>query len=85
MGSTMILKCGSGVHFMDLKKAVDTVDHKLVLNKRKNTGLNEAVTSWFTSYLTNRQQITKCNSAISEQKEIKFRVPQESIWAPYYL
>ena len=59
-------KRGSGVLFLDLKKAFDTVSHPLLLNKSKAAGLKESAILWMRTYLCARFQITKCNSVYSE-------------------
>ena len=43
----------NGVVFMDLKKAFDTIDHQIMLQKLKNYGIDEMSLTWFESYLTN--------------------------------
>ena len=42
--------------FLDLKKALDTVDHKALLLKLQKYGIESTSYNWFTSYLTNREQ-----------------------------
>ena len=42
--------------FIDLKKAFDTVDHKILLDKAKFYGIWGPPLDWLTSYLSDRQQ-----------------------------
>ena len=41
---------------IDLKKAFDTVDHKILLTKLYYYGIRGNTLKWFESYLTNRSQ-----------------------------
>jgi hypothetical protein len=65
--------------FADLKKAFDTVDHKILLQKLSHYGINS---SWFESYLTNRLQITEFKGVKSDEDKITMGVPQGSILGP---
>ena len=40
----------NGVVFIDLKKAFDTIDHQIILQKLKNYGIDENSLTWFHSY-----------------------------------
>ena len=71
----------SGVVFLDLTKAFDTVDHSILLRKLSRYGLCDAAMSWFESYLDNRLQATFCQHYLSDQARISVGVPQGSIWA----
>ena len=42
--------------FIDLLKAFDTVDHKILIQKLKHYRINTKSLSWFKKYLTNRKQ-----------------------------
>ena len=41
----------TGVVFLDLKKAFDTVDHSILINKLKSFNIGPHARTWFTSYL----------------------------------
>ena len=45
-----------GALFIDLRRAFDTVDTSILLNKLKNIGLSNLSLAWFESYLNNRKQ-----------------------------
>ncbi len=65
--------------FLDIKKAFDTVDHKILLNKLHNCGVRGNVHAWFESYLTNRRQCVKINHTYSKMGYIKYGVTQGSV------
>ena len=51
---------GCGV-FVDLQKAFDTVDHKILLAKLNHYGICGVSNDWFKSYLSNRSQYVSIN------------------------
>ncbi len=69
----------SGVLFLDLSKAFDTVDHNIMLDKLQHLGFKAGITCWFRSYLTNRKQVTKIGNETSSPALITHGVPQGSI------
>ena len=48
--------------FIDLSKAFDPVDHKMLISKLKNYGVTGNNLNWFESYLNNRKQFTAYNN-----------------------
>ena len=67
---------------MDLSKAFDTIDHKILLKKLYNCGLRGTVLSWFRDYLFNRQQFVNFKSCNSSKLNVTCGVPQGSILGP---
>ena len=65
----------SGVIFLNLKKAFDTVDH----DELKHYGVQGPTLAWFKSYLTGRQQFCVANGVSSGKSLISCGVPQGSI------
>ena len=68
--------------FMDLSKAFDTIDHKILICKLSHYGIRGTVLSWFKDYLNNRQQYVSFQSIESHKLKIQCGVPQGSILGP---
>ena len=71
-----------GVVFVDLCKAFDLVNHRILLQKLALYNINEKSILWFQSYLNNRKQSVKVNSTSSDELTYKYGVPQGSILGP---
>ena len=71
-----------GVLLIDLSKAFDCLSHELLLAKLHAYGFSIPALRLVYSYLKNRKQRTKINSAYSYWEEILFGVPQGSILGP---
>ena len=65
--------------FLDLSKAFDTVNHQLLLHKLHMYGIRGNMHDLLASYLTNRQQFTKCNNIRSKTNTVVCGVPQGSL------
>ena len=67
---------------MDLSKAFDTLDHKILLEKFKYYGITKITLSWFKSYLSNRSSYVIFNNTRSNININSIGVPQGSILGP---
>ena len=74
-------KYGCGI-FIDLRKALDTVNHQILLQKLDHYGIRGSALSWFESYFDNRRQYVYFNGESSDLKSISCGVPQGSVLGP---
>ena len=72
----------TGAVFIDLRKAFDTVDHDILLEKLKYCGILNTELDWFSNYLKNRSQVVGFGKDLSEPCVITSGVPQGSILGP---
>ena len=70
------------VIFCDLKKAFDTCDHDILLEKMFNIGIRNTELKWFSNYLKDRLQYVFVNNASSSRLRSLKGVPQGSILGP---
>ena len=72
----------TGLVFLDLSKAFDTLDHNLLLDKLYAFGFNRSAVQWFKSYLSDRSQSVCINGISSDHEPVSFGVPQGSVLGP---
>ena len=61
--------------FLDLKKAFDTVNHQILIDKLNFYGIRGIPLAWLTSYLDNRQQYFMVNGHVSSNNTVVCGVP----------
>ncbi len=67
---------------IDLRKAFDLVDHKLLVHKLSLYGCKTRSLNWFKSYLCERQQCVSYDGHMSSCMTMSLGVPQGSILGP---
>ena len=68
--------------YIDFKKAFDTVNHKILLEKLKSLKITGNVLNWIKTYLLNRKQNTQLLGQSSLEEKVSTGVPQDSILGP---
>ena len=72
----------TGVIYLDLSKAFDTVSHSYLLSKLPSYGINGNELTWFQNYLFNRKQHIFYDGHLSKAFPVFRGVPQGSILGP---
>ena len=68
--------------FLDLSKAFDSINHKILLRRLENIGSDEHATNLIESYLSERTQRVVLNGIESDWINLKRGVPQGTILGP---
>ena len=72
----------TGMILIDLQKAFDTIDHKILLEKMNYFGFSQQVIKWFRSYLSQRKFCASIDKSLSNVTNLSCGVPQGSILGP---
>ena len=72
----------TGMILIDLQKAFDTINHKILLMKLEYLGFSESTIKWYKSYLENRNFLVVVEKEYSNPGELLCGVPQGSILGP---
>lgn len=71
-----------GALFLDLRKAFDTLNHCILLEKLENYGIRGVANEIIRSYLSGRKQFVSIGTSKSSKKSINIGVPQGSNIGP---
>ena len=74
-------RLGCGI-FIDLQKAFDAVNPRILLSKLGHCGIRGCALEWFRSYLSHRKQYVSINGSNSSLLSITCGVPQGSVLGP---
>jgi len=72
----------TAVVLLDMSKAFDSVNHETLILKLQDVGTSSHTLQWFRSYLSNRKQVVRIHSTLSEPLPVTCGVPQGSILGP---
>ena len=72
----------AGVVLMDLSKALDPINHLLLLARLHAYGFSKQVLAVICSCLSNRKRRTKINNVFSSWKDLILGVPHRSVLGP---
>ena len=74
-------RVGCGI-FTDLQKAFDTVNYDILFKKLEHYGIRGNSLSWFTSYLSHRNQFISVNGISSSTSSLTCGAPQGTVLGP---
>ncbi len=69
----------NGVILLDLRKALNLIDHDIFIQKLRMSKCSDIIIDWFTSYIKGGNQCTIYKGKLSDTLPIKTGVPQGSI------
>ena len=72
----------TAVVLLDMSSAFDTVDHPILIQRLRSSGVAGLALQWFKSYITGRSQSVKVEDTTSDPTPLNFGVPQGSVGGP---
>lgn len=75
----------TGMVLLDLQKALDTIDHKILMYKLRLCGMHDNSIQWFASYFSSRKHEVDINGVMSYFNSINYGTPHNSILGPFRL
>ena len=69
--------------FFDLKKAFDTLNHEILLDKLNFYGIRGIPLTWLTSYLSHKQQCVMVHDHTSSYNSVVCGAPQGLVLGPF--
>lgn len=82
ISSALDAQSSSCAVFINLKKAIDSLSHALLLETLYSFDLPSFLISWLNSYLTGRSQCVRIDTSLSDSLHVFSGVPQGSILSP---
>jgi retron-type reverse transcriptase len=70
--------------FLDLKKAFDSVNHSILINKLEYAGVRGKALDLFSSFLVERYQAVRVDNILSNFLPINYGVPQGTVLGPLF-
>ena len=71
--------------YLDLSKAFDILNPKIMIKKMKYYGVSDSAIAWFASYLSERPHYVALGNDKSETKINSLGVPRAQFWGHSYL
>lgn len=68
--------------FRDVKKAIDCVDHEILLSKLNKYVIRGVAKHLIESFLTNCHQQVRVNNVFSEYRKVKYSIPLGTVLGP---
>ena len=62
--------CLTGVVFIDLRKAFETVNHEILLKKLRGHGITNLEYEWFNNYVEKRTQVVEFEGVLSSTNRV---------------